>query len=172
VTGELTKGGKLAISIQVRGEWFASARRCPALATARLLRARRRRQQPLTALPPDAHCRRALRPALPAKAKQPLTPLRLLQIMPKAKAEQRPNGVGRDDPNANPFLPPPVGRMQVGQCYSVVRVGRMQVGQCYSVVRVGRMQVARLLSHRDRDCSACSCPCALTALCRLSCSCP
>ena len=35
-----------------------------------------------------------------------------IQIMPKDIAEQRPAGHGRDDPNSNPFLPPPVGRLQ------------------------------------------------------------
>lgn len=36
-----------------------------------------------------------------------------VMICPEAKAELRPNGLGRDDPNAHPYLPPPVGRMEM-----------------------------------------------------------
>lgn len=35
-----------------------------------------------------------------------------LQIWPKEKAEARPVGAGRNTPNENPFLPPPVGRLR------------------------------------------------------------
>jgi hypothetical protein len=36
-----------------------------------------------------------------------------IQIVTKAELTARPSGFGRDDPNVNPFLPPPVGRMQL-----------------------------------------------------------
>ncbi len=36
-----------------------------------------------------------------------------LQIWPKDKAIAMPSGGGRNEPNNNPFLPPPVGRLQV-----------------------------------------------------------
>ena len=36
-----------------------------------------------------------------------------IQIIPEPQALARPSGLGRDDPNVNPFLPPPVGRMQL-----------------------------------------------------------
>ena len=34
-------------------------------------------------------------------------------ILPEPKALLRPNGLGREDPNAHPYLPPPVGRMEM-----------------------------------------------------------
>ena len=40
-----------------------------------------------------------------------------IQICTKREVETRPNGFGRDDPNSNPFLPPPVGRMQMVGCF-------------------------------------------------------
>ncbi len=36
-----------------------------------------------------------------------------LSIVPKETANSLPAGFGRSDPNANPFLSPPVGRMQL-----------------------------------------------------------
>ena len=35
-----------------------------------------------------------------------------LEMLPKWKAEMTPVGKGRDEPNVNPYLPPPVGRIQ------------------------------------------------------------
>jgi hypothetical protein len=35
------------------------------------------------------------------------------QILPKASATAAPAGLGRSEPNANPFLPPPTGRMKL-----------------------------------------------------------
>lgn len=35
-----------------------------------------------------------------------------LQIWPKEKAEAFPSGPSRNEPNVNPFLPPPVGRLK------------------------------------------------------------
>ena len=35
-----------------------------------------------------------------------------VQIWPKAMAEMHPAGAARGDPNSNPFLPPPVGRLK------------------------------------------------------------
>jgi len=34
-----------------------------------------------------------------------------IELMPEAMAAQLPAGTGRSDPNANPFLPPPEGRI-------------------------------------------------------------
>ncbi len=36
-----------------------------------------------------------------------------IQIIPEEMAKARPTGIGREDPNNNPYLPPPVGRMQL-----------------------------------------------------------
>ena len=36
-----------------------------------------------------------------------------LSIVPKSEVESRPVGTGRDEPNINPFLPPPFGRMSL-----------------------------------------------------------
>lgn len=36
-----------------------------------------------------------------------------IQIVPEAEAKDLPVGVGRNDPNMNPYLPPPVGRMKM-----------------------------------------------------------
>ena len=35
-----------------------------------------------------------------------------MEIVPKDLADQEPVGKGREKPNINPFLPPPVGRME------------------------------------------------------------
>lgn len=35
-----------------------------------------------------------------------------VQIWPVDKAQQQPVGLGRNDPNSNPFLPPPTGRLR------------------------------------------------------------
>lgn len=36
-----------------------------------------------------------------------------IQIVPEKEAQGMPVGTGRDDPNVNPYLPPPVGRMKM-----------------------------------------------------------
>jgi hypothetical protein len=33
-----------------------------------------------------------------------------ISIVPKSEVESRPVGTGRDEPNVNPYLPPPFGR--------------------------------------------------------------
>ena len=42
-----------------------------------------------------------------------------IQIVPKPQVDSRPNGFGRDEPNNNPYCPPPIGRMElsVNPCY-------------------------------------------------------
>lgn len=35
-----------------------------------------------------------------------------LELLPKETADAQPVGVGRNDPNQNPYLPPPAGRMK------------------------------------------------------------
>lgn len=35
-----------------------------------------------------------------------------LELLPKENAEAQPVGSGRSDPNQNPYLPPPAGRMK------------------------------------------------------------
>lgn len=35
-----------------------------------------------------------------------------IEVLPLAMAETRPAGFGRSDPNSNPFLPQPVGRLK------------------------------------------------------------
>ena len=35
-----------------------------------------------------------------------------LEILPKTLADAEPLGKGRDEPNMNPYLPPPVGRLE------------------------------------------------------------
>jgi hypothetical protein len=35
-----------------------------------------------------------------------------IQIVPENECRVRPNGLGREEPNCNPFCPPPVGRME------------------------------------------------------------
>jgi hypothetical protein len=36
-----------------------------------------------------------------------------IEILPKEVADATPAGLGRSEPNANPYLPPPVGRMKL-----------------------------------------------------------
>lgn len=36
-----------------------------------------------------------------------------IQIVPEEDAKQMPVGIGRNEPNTNPYLPPPVSRMNV-----------------------------------------------------------
>lgn len=36
-----------------------------------------------------------------------------IEILPKTLADARPAGKGRSEPNTNPFLPPPTGRMKL-----------------------------------------------------------
>jgi hypothetical protein len=43
-----------------------------------------------------------------------------LSIVPKAEIESRPVGTGRDEPNINPFLPPPFGRMSLYVPYTLL----------------------------------------------------
>ena len=42
-----------------------------------------------------------------------------IQIVPKPQVDSRPNGFGRDEPNNNPYCPPPMGRMElsVNPCF-------------------------------------------------------
>ena len=35
-----------------------------------------------------------------------------IQVVPETEYRVRPNGLGREEPNCNPFCPPPIGRME------------------------------------------------------------
>lgn len=39
-----------------------------------------------------------------------------IEILPKSMAELLPAGLGRSEPNAHPFLPPPTGRLKLVNC--------------------------------------------------------
>ena len=46
-----------------------------------------------------------------------------IEILPKAAALSQPVGLGRSEPNVNPYLPPPTGRMKLVR----VRTGGCEV---------------------------------------------
>ena len=74
-----------------------------------------------------------------------------IEIMPKAVADVRKAGLGRSEPNMNPYLPPPTGRMKFVRC---------------TRRRTPRGTAAQSIERHDAPCPTCSRPdMALRDLC-------